>query len=74
MPSMPGTIGLFLRSSDNDYQQRLKELGVREAKRQGFEIVIESAMNDPAKQVEQIRAAVALHRIDRREGRGPGRQ
>jgi ABC-type sugar transport system substrate-binding protein len=58
MPSMPGTIGLFLRSSDNDYQQRLKELGVREAKRQGFEIVIESAMNDPAKQVEQIRAAI----------------
>jgi ABC-type sugar transport system substrate-binding protein len=58
MPSMPGTIGLFLRSSDNDYQQRLKELGLREAKRQGFEIVIESAMNDPAKQVEQIRVAI----------------
>jgi ABC-type sugar transport system substrate-binding protein len=55
---MPGTIGLFLRSSDNDYQQRLKELGVKEAKRLGFEIVVESAQNDAAKQVEQIRAAI----------------
>jgi len=55
---MSGTIALFLRSSDNDYQQRLKELGQREAKRQGFEIVIESAMNDPTRQVEQIRAAI----------------
>jgi ABC-type sugar transport system substrate-binding protein len=55
---MPGTIGLFLRSSDNDYQQRLKELGVKEAKRLGFEITVESAQNDAAKQVEQIRAAI----------------
>jgi ABC-type sugar transport system substrate-binding protein len=55
---MVGTIALFLRSSDNDYQQRLTELALREAKRQGFEIVIESAMNDPTKQVELIRAAV----------------
>ena len=55
---MPGTIGLFLRSTDNDYQQRLKEVGVREAKRQGFDLVIESAQNDPTKQVEQIRAAI----------------
>ena len=55
---MSGTIGLFLRSSDNDYQQRLKELGVREAKRHGFEIIVESALNDAAKQVDQIRAAV----------------
>jgi simple sugar transport system substrate-binding protein len=55
---MTGTIALFLRSSDNDYQQRLKELAVREAKRQGFEIVVESSMNDPTKQVELIHAAV----------------
>jgi ABC-type sugar transport system substrate-binding protein len=55
---MPGTIGLFLRSTDNDYQQRLKELGQREAKRQGFEIVVESAQNDANKQIEQIRAAI----------------
>jgi ABC-type sugar transport system substrate-binding protein len=55
---MPGTLGLFLRSSDNDYQQRLKELGQREAGKHGFAIQIESAQNDPARQVAQIRAAV----------------
>ena len=58
MAPMPGTIGLFLRSSDNDYQQRLKELGIKEAKHLGFEIAIESAQNDPVRQVEQIRAAI----------------
>jgi len=55
---MPGTLGLFLRSTDNDYQQRLKEVGIREAKRQGFELIIESAQNDPARQAEQVRAAI----------------
>jgi ABC-type sugar transport system substrate-binding protein len=55
---MPGTLGLFLRSSDNDYQQRLKELGQREAGKHGFAIQIESAQNDPTRQVAQIRAAV----------------
>lgn len=54
---MPGTIGLFLRSADNDYQQRLKELAVKEAKKQGFELMIESSQNDPGRQVELIRAA-----------------
>jgi ABC-type sugar transport system substrate-binding protein len=55
---MPGTIGLFLRSNDNDYQQRLKELGLKEAKRHGFDIFVESAQNDGSKQVEQIRTAI----------------
>ncbi|HEX7505973.1 MAG TPA: sugar ABC transporter substrate-binding protein [Polyangia bacterium] len=55
---MLGTIGLFLRSNDNDYQQRLKEVGLREAKRQGFDIAIESAQNDANRQVDQIRAAI----------------
>ena len=55
---MPGTIALFLRSTDNDYQQRLKELAIKEAKKQGFELVIESSQNDPGRQVELIRAAV----------------
>ena len=55
---MLGTIGLFLRSSDNDYQQRLKEVGLREAKRQGFDLVIESAQNDASRQVDQIRSAI----------------
>ncbi len=58
MRPMLGTIGLFLRSNDNDYQQRLKELGQREAKRHAFALVIESAQNDAARQVEQIRAAI----------------
>lgn len=55
---MLGTIGLFLRSNDNDYQQRLKEVGLREAKRQGFDVVVESAQNDANRQAEQIRAAI----------------
>jgi len=55
---MVGTIGLFLRSSDNDYQQRLKEFGLREAKHHGFDMVVETAENDPSRQVEQIRAAI----------------
>jgi len=58
MHPMLGTIGLFLRSNDNDYQQRLKEVGLREAKKQGFEILIESAQNDANRQVEQIHAAI----------------
>ena len=55
---MPGTIGLFLRANDNNYQLQLKDMGVREAKRHGFEILIESAQNDASKQVAQIRAAI----------------
>jgi ABC-type sugar transport system, periplasmic component len=55
---MLGTIGLFLRSNDNDYQLRLKEVGLREAKRQGFDVILESALNDATRQVEQIRAAI----------------
>lgn len=55
---MSGTIGLFLRSNDNDYQQRLKEVGLREAKRHGFELLVESALNDGSRQVDQIRAAI----------------
>ena len=55
---MLGSIGLFLRSTDNDYQQRLKDVGVREAKKQGFDLVLESAQNDANRQVDQIRAAI----------------
>jgi ABC-type sugar transport system substrate-binding protein len=58
MLRMSGTIGLFLRSNDNDYQQRLKEVGLREAKRQGFDLAIESAQNDAGRQVDQIRSAI----------------
>lgn len=55
---MPGTIGLFLRANDNNYQQQLKEQGLREAKRYGFDLLVESAQNDANKQVAQIRAAI----------------
>jgi ABC-type sugar transport system substrate-binding protein len=55
---MLGTLGLFLRSTDNDYQQRLKEVGLREARRQGFDLIIESAQNDAGRQADQIRAAI----------------
>ena len=58
MRLMLGTIGLFLRSNDNDYQQRLKDVGLREAKRHGLAVIVESAHNDASRQVEQIRAAI----------------
>ena len=57
---MPGTIGLFLRANDNNYQQQLKDLAVREAKCHGFEIIVQSAQNDASKQVAQIRAAIRV--------------
>ena len=55
---MPGTIGLFLRSTDNDYQLRLKEVGQREAKHHGFDILVETAQFDASRQVAQIRQAI----------------
>jgi ABC-type sugar transport system substrate-binding protein len=55
---MLGTIGLFLRSTDNDYQRRLQEVGQREAKQHGFDILVESAQFDSVRQVEQIRKAI----------------
>ena len=55
---MLGTIGLFLRSTDNDYQRRLQEDGQREAKQHGFEILVESAQFDAVRQVAQIRKAI----------------
>jgi len=58
MRGMLGTIGLFLRTTDNDYQQRLKEVGLREAKRRGFDVVVESAQNDAGRQATQIQAAI----------------
>ena len=55
---MGRTLGLFLRTLDNDYQQRLKEVALREAKARGFEILVESAQLDVSRQVAQIRAAI----------------
>jgi len=55
---MPGTIGLFLRSIDNDFQRRLQEVGQREAKHHDFDLFVESAQFDASRQVEQIRQAI----------------
>jgi ABC-type sugar transport system substrate-binding protein len=55
---MLGTIGLFLRSTDNDYQRRLEEVGKREAKHHDFDLFVESAQFDASRQVEQIRQAI----------------
>jgi len=55
---MPDTIGLFLRSADNYYQRRLREVGEREAKRHGFELLVHSVQFDANQQVVQIREAI----------------
>jgi ribose transport system substrate-binding protein len=55
---MSDAIGLFLRSADNYYQRRLREVGEREAKRHGFEIVVHSVQFDASQQVAQIREAI----------------
>lgn len=55
---MPEVIGLFLRSLDNAYQRQLKAAGQREAKRRGFELLIQSVQFDASQQVAQIREAI----------------
>jgi ribose transport system substrate-binding protein len=55
---MPDVIGLFLRSADNAYQRQLRTAGVREAKRRGFELVIQLAQFDASQQATQIREAI----------------
>jgi ABC-type sugar transport system substrate-binding protein len=51
-------VGLFLRSADNAYQRQLKVVALREAKRQGYALAVQSVPFDSAQQVEQIRAAI----------------
>jgi len=55
---MAGSITLFLRTTDNDYQQQLKEEALREGKRAGFDVVVESAQDDAGRQAAQITAAI----------------
>jgi ribose transport system substrate-binding protein len=43
---------------ENDYQRQLKDVGQDEAKRHGFDILVESAQFDASHQVAQIRAAI----------------
>jgi ABC-type sugar transport system substrate-binding protein len=51
-------VGLFLRSLENDYQQRLRDDAVTTAQHLGFRVEVLAAQNDPAKQRAQIAAAV----------------
>jgi inositol transport system substrate-binding protein len=55
---MPEVIGLFLRSADNAYQRQLKAVGLREAKRFGFELMVQSVPFDSTLQVAQVREAI----------------
>ncbi len=55
---MPDVVGLFLRSADNAYQRQLRAVGLREAKRCGFELLIRSVQFDAQQQVVQIRDAI----------------
>jgi ABC-type sugar transport system substrate-binding protein len=55
---MPDAIGLFLQSADNAYQRRLKDVGLREAKRLGFNLLVQSVQFDSTEQVAQIREAI----------------
>jgi ABC-type sugar transport system substrate-binding protein len=49
---------LFLRTTENDYQQQLKQEALREGQRSGFAIEVDSAQDDAGRQVAQITAAV----------------
>ena len=55
---MSDAIGLFLRSADNYYQRRLREVGELEAKRHGFKLLVHSVQFDASQQVAQIREAI----------------
>jgi ABC-type sugar transport system substrate-binding protein len=55
---MAGSIRLFLRTTENHYQLQLKEEALREGKRAGFEVEVESAQDDAGRQVAQITAAL----------------
>jgi ABC-type sugar transport system substrate-binding protein len=60
MPPMArDVIGLFLRSLENDYQQRLRDDALEKAVHLGFRVKVFSAQNDPAKQTGQITKAMS---------------
>ena len=55
---MPDAIALFLQSAENAHQRRLKDVGLREAKRLGFDLLVQSVQFDSTEQVAQIREAI----------------
>jgi ABC-type sugar transport system substrate-binding protein len=52
-------IGLFLRSLENDYQQRLRDDALATATQLGFRVTVFSAHNDPAQQTGQLARAMS---------------
>ena len=55
---MAEAIGLFLRSADNAYQKQLKAVGLREANRHGFALLVHAVPFNSTQQVAQIREAI----------------
>jgi ABC-type sugar transport system substrate-binding protein len=53
------SIALFLRSLDNDYQQRLRDDALAVAGWLGFTVTVMAAQNDSARQCAQIKEALA---------------
>jgi ABC-type sugar transport system substrate-binding protein len=51
-------IALFLRSLDNDFQQRVRDDALTTGKRLGFTVTPMGAQNDPVRQLAQITAAL----------------
>ena len=51
-------IGLFLRSLENDYQQRLRDDAMATASHLGFKVKVFHAHNDVAQQRTQIERAI----------------
>jgi ABC-type sugar transport system substrate-binding protein len=51
-------IALFLRSLDNDFQQRVRDDALATGKRLGFNVTPVAAQNDPGRQLAQISAAL----------------
>src|SRR3954467_1562508 len=51
-------IGLFLRSLENDYQQRLRDDALAKATHLGLRVQVFAAQNDPARQASQVEKAV----------------
>src|SRR5437868_1978355 len=58
-------IGLFLRSLENDYQQRLRDDALGKASHLGMRVQVFAAQNDPARQAAQIdKAATGAGSVD----------
>jgi ABC-type sugar transport system substrate-binding protein len=64
VPMRRSSIALFLRSLDNDYQQRLRDDALAVAGWLGFTVKVMAAQNDSARQCAQIAEALAPPAVD----------